>query len=105
ARLDRDPSPRAKDARAMAARWARGLGGGRIGEADDGLLLAEAFPERVAKARGQAGEYQLAKGRGARLEPTDALARERWLAVAELGGGEARDRILSAARLDEAALL
>ena len=33
------------------------------------------------------------------------LARQRWLAVAELGGGEARDRILSAIPLDEAALI
>ena len=71
---------------------------------DDGLLLATAFPERIAKARGKAGEYQLANGRGAHLDPTDAMAREPWLAVAELGGGEARDRILLAAPLDPAGL-
>jgi len=104
-RLDRDGSPRARDARELAARWVRGLSGGKGEQTDDGLLLAEAFPERIAKARGNGGEFQLANGRGAYLDPTDALARERWLAVAELGGGEARDRILSAARLDEAALL
>ena len=34
------------------------------------------------------------------LEPTDALARERWLAVGDLGGGSTRDRILLAAPLD-----
>jgi len=100
----RDSGPRAKDARALAVRWIRGLPD-RDGEIDDGLLLAEAFPERIAKARGGDGEYQLANGRGAYLDPGDSLARERWLAVAELGGGETRDRILSAARLDEAALL
>jgi ATP-dependent helicase HrpB len=100
----RDNGPRAKDARALAVRWIRGLPD-RDGEIDDGLLLAEAFPERIAKARGAAGEYQLANGRGAYLDAGDSLARERWLAVAELGGGETRDRILSAARLDEAALL
>ena len=103
-RWTRDQGPRAKDARAVAARWIRGLPD-RDGDIDDGLLLAEAFPERVAKARGAAGEYQLANGRGAYLDAGDNLARERWLAVAELGGGETRDRILSAARLDEAALL
>ena len=64
--------------------------------------MATAYPERIARARGAGGEFQLANGRGAYLEPTDALARERWLAVAELGGGEARDRILSAIPLDEA---
>ena len=34
------------------------------------------------------------------LEPTDHLARETWLAVAELGGGDARDRVRLAAALD-----
>ncbi len=71
---------------------------------DDGLLLAEAYPERIAKARGKAGEFLLASGRGAFLDPADGLAREPWLAVGELGGGEARDRILLAASLDEDAL-
>jgi ATP-dependent helicase HrpB len=70
----------------------------------DGLLLAEAFPERIAKARGPFGEFRLASGRGAHLDPTDALAREPWLAVGDLGGASARDRILLAAPLDEAAL-
>jgi ATP-dependent helicase HrpB len=107
--FDRDRSPRARDARTLSERWARqarGAAGRASGSAplDDALMLAEAFPERVAKARGKAGEYQLAGGRGVYLEPTDALARETWLAVGELGGGEARDRILLAAPLDEAAL-
>lgn len=66
-----------------------------------GRLLAEAFPDRIAKARGKPGEYQLASGRGVFLEPTDALSRHGWLAVGELGGGrEARDRIRLAAPLD-----
>ena len=104
--LARDKGQRAKDARSLAERWARAAGRGRGGapKLDDALLLAEAFPERVARARGKAGEFQLASGRGAYVDPTDALARETWLAVAELGGGEARDRILLAAPLDEEAL-
>ena len=100
----RDAGPRAKDARALATRWARGLRSDGP-ELDDGLLLAEAFPERIAKARGGPGEFQLANGRGAYVDPADHLAREPWLAVTELGGGETRDRILSAARLDETSLL
>jgi pimeloyl-ACP methyl ester carboxylesterase len=91
--LERDRSPRARDAVRLAERWARAAGGGQGGEADVGTLLAEAFPERVAKARGKPGELLLASGRGAFLDPTEALAREPWLAVAELGGGDARDRI------------
>ena len=102
----RDQGPRAKGAAALAERWAR-LAGGPKREAtiDDGLLLAEAFPERIARARGKPGEFQLVSGRGVVLDPADILARETWLAVAEMGGGEARDRILLAARLDEAALI
>jgi ATP-dependent helicase HrpB len=70
----------------------------------DGVLLAEAYPERIAKARGKPGEFLLASGRGAFVDPADPLAREPWLAVAELGGGAARDRILLAAPLEEDAL-
>lgn len=102
--LERDRSPRARDAIRLAERWARAAGGGQGGEADAGALLAEAFPERVAKARGKPGEVLLASGRGAFLDPTDALARETWLAVAELGGGDARDRIRLAVPVEPAAL-
>ncbi len=103
--LGRDRSPRAKDAQALADRWARAAG--RPSGApllDEGLMLAEAYPERVARARGKPGEFQLAGGRGVYMEPTDPLARETWLAVGELGGGDSRDRILLAAAVDEAAL-
>ena len=102
--LERDRSPRGRDAIKLAERWARAAGGGQGGEVDVGVLLAEAFPERVAKARGKPGEVLLASGRGAFLDPTDALAREPWLAVAELGGGDARDRIRLAVPVDPAAL-
>ena len=103
--FQRDRGPRARGAEALARRWAGMAGGKGPGQAMvDGLLVAEAFPERIAKARGREGEYLLAGGRGAWLDPTDPLAREPWLAVAELGGGETRDRILLAARLDIDAL-
>jgi ATP-dependent helicase HrpB len=104
--LERDRSPRARDAKALADRWA-GMTGkhGKIDELSDGLLLAFAYPERIARARGPQGEFQLTSGRGAFVEPTDALGRETWLAVAELGGAERRDRILLAAPLEEAELI
>jgi ATP-dependent helicase HrpB len=105
--LTRDGAPRARAAVAQAERWARlaeGTGFTRAtsSSASDGALLAIAHPERVAKARGEAGEFQLSSGRGVFLDPADSLAREPWLAVADLGGGGARDRILLAARLDAA---
>ncbi|MGZ5987000.1 MAG: ATP-dependent helicase HrpB [Caulobacteraceae bacterium] len=104
--LERDRSPRARDARALADRWA-GMAShpGKGEELSDGLLLAFAYPERIARARGPLGEFQLTSGRGAFVEPTDALARETWLAVAELGGAERRDRILLAAPVEEAELI
>ena len=104
--FERDRGPRARDAHALADRWAGLSGRAGQGEAlSDGLLLAFAYPERIARARGPQGQFQLVSGRGAFLEPTDALARETWLAVAELGGGERRDRVLLAAPLGEAELL
>ena len=99
--LERDRSPRARDAKALADRWAALTGKAGKGEPlSDGLLLAFAYPERIAKARGGQGEFQLVTGRGAFVEPTDALARAPWLAIAEMGGGDRRDRILLAAPLE-----
>ncbi|WP_395943731.1 ATP-dependent helicase HrpB [Brevundimonas sp.] len=102
--LSRDRTPRARDAMKLAERWARAAGGGSGGTVEPGLMLAEAFPERIARMRGKPGEMLLASGRGAMLDATDVLARETWLAVAELGGGEARDRVRLAAALDSATL-
>jgi ATP-dependent helicase HrpB len=103
--FDRDRSPRARDARTLAERWAKAARPPeKMPSLSDALLLAEAYPERIAKARGKPGEFQLASGRGVHLEPTDALARETWLAVGELGGGASKDRIFLAAPLDETAL-
>jgi ATP-dependent helicase HrpB len=60
-------------------------------------MLALAYPDRIAKARGRAGEFLLANGRGAALEAHERLAREPFLAVAEIAGGAASARILAAA--------
>lgn len=71
-----------------------------------GMVLARAFPGRVAMARAdRPGEYVLANGRGAGLPPNHALAGERFLVVAELAGQAQKGRILSAAPLLEADLL
>jgi ATP-dependent helicase HrpB len=62
------------------------------------MLLALAFPDRVAKKRGGAGaSYVLASGRGAEIDETSPLAAEPFLAVAELAGAAAKSRILLAA--------
>lgn len=66
-----------------------------------GFLLANAYPDRIAKRRGGT-TYQLANGRSACLDPDDTLLSCEWLAVAELGGraGSAEDRIYTAAALE-----
>lgn len=51
-----------------------------------GRLLAQAYPERVAKARSDGpGRFQLATGELAAVDPGDALAACEWLAVAGVG--------------------
>jgi ATP-dependent helicase HrpB len=64
-----------------------------------GLLLALAYPDRIAKSRGAGGAFLLANGRGANLDPASALAREPYLAVGEIAGTAAQGRILLAAAL------
>src|SRR5690606_35829620 len=67
--------------------------------------LALAYPDRIAKARGAPGQYLLANGRGAALDPADPLARSPYLVVAELQGAAAAARILLAVAADEAEVL
>ena len=68
------------------------------------VLLASAYPDRIARLRadGKGYTYQLSNGRSAMLPENDSLAGTEWLAVAELGGkvGEPVDRIYSATELD-----
>ena len=113
ARLDqfrRDRSQRAASARSLAQRWASqvaateaaaGFVGGGRRELSTGVMLALAFPDRVARNRGN-GSFVLANGRGAAVEQTSALARAPYIAVAELTGTAAQGRILLAAPITQA---
>ena len=64
-------------------------------------MLAFAFPDRVAKNRGN-GSFVLANGRGAAVEQTSALARAPYIAVGELTGTAASGRVLLAAPITQA---
>jgi ATP-dependent helicase HrpB len=106
-RFRRDRSPRAEDARRLARNFAARAGAkptsrGAAKSADCGRLLALAFPDRIAKARGKPGEFLMANGRAAMLEPHEFLARESFLAIGEVAGRAASARILAAAALEEA---
>jgi ATP-dependent helicase HrpB len=102
-RLDqfrRDRSRRGEDARRMAKRWAEDAGKAtKQSELSPGAILALAYPDRIAKSRGGDGAFLLANGRGANVDPASALAREPFLAVAEMTGTAAKSRILLAARI------
>ena len=91
----RDRSPRARDARAMAKRWAEIAGGGE-GDASVGSILSLAYPDRIAKNRGN-GAFTLANGRGGNIDQASPLAREPFIAVAELTGSAGNARIVLAA--------
>jgi len=97
-RFRRDRSRRAEDMRRMAENWAKGQTGSAKSEPRSfGALLTLAYPDRLAKARGKPGDYLMANGRGASLEAHERLAREPYLAIAEIAGGAASARILAAA--------
>ena len=104
ARLDqfrRDRSQRAASARSLAERWASQVAATEGAPSSDdapstGVMLAFAFPDRVARNRGN-GSFVLANGRGAAVDQASALARAPYIAVAELTGTAASGRILLAA--------
>ncbi len=112
----RDASPRAQSLKRLAREWAREANIGGTKDAATGTgrqhrqypstaaLLALAYPDRIARARGNRGDFLLAGGRGATLDAASPLSREPFLVVAELSGAAAASRILLAARLDAAEL-
>ena len=65
-----------------------------------GKLLATAYPERIAKRIDKSLRYRLANGRIVKLNETDALAQEEWLAVAHLDAGTNEGKIFLAAAFD-----
>lgn len=102
----RDRSPRASGARQLAERWASQMRAspsppqGEV-EPSTGMMLALAFPDRVARNRGN-GSFVLANGRGASVDPASRLARDPFITVAELTGTAANGRILLAAPIAQA---
>jgi ATP-dependent helicase HrpB len=111
ARLDqfrRDRSQRAASARSLSERWASQVASTEGAPSSDdapstGAMLAFAFPDRVARNRGN-GTFVLANGRGAAVDQASTLARAPYIAVAELTGTAANGRILLAAPIAQAEL-
>ncbi|MEP7453083.1 ATP-dependent helicase HrpB [Phyllobacterium sp. SB3] len=99
-RFQRERGDRAMRARGLAKRLA---GNGRASAEPDsvGRLLLGAYPDRIAKSRGN-GQFTLANGRGGEVDPATSLAKSPWLVVADLSGRAGRARILAAAEVSEA---
>lgn len=105
ARFRSDRTPRGSAARALATRIAGGGKAGRSGHAiPAAVLLAHAFPDRIARQRGGRGRFVLANGRGATIDETDRLAGAEFLVIADLSGKAQAARILAAAELSGQAL-
>jgi len=64
-------------------------------------LLLYAWPDRVARARGQYGHFLLANGRAAQIDPAHKLAKARWLIVADVTGQARCGTIVAAIEIDE----
>ena len=72
---------------------------------DVGVLLAFAYPDRIAQSRADdAGRYLLSNGRGARFDGPQALARAEFLVIPELDAGDREARIFLAAPISRHAL-
>ncbi|HWT08730.1 MAG TPA: ATP-dependent helicase HrpB [Roseomonas sp.] len=82
-----------------------GVHGSVQADGDAGALLAAGFPDRIAAKRGAMdGAFRLASGQGARLPPTDPLAKSALLAVADLALQGTEARIRMAAPIERAVL-
>jgi ATP-dependent helicase HrpB len=68
---------------------------------ESGILLAYAYPERIAFARpGANAQFQLANGKFATAGHRDDLANEPWLAIAHIDAREGTGKIFMAAPLN-----
>lgn len=117
-RLDRwagERGNRADASRKLAARWAdtaakvlRHTAPAAAGKpaVPTAILLAEAFPDRIARARSASGEeWQSTGGRGYRLDPVSPLATAKWLVIGDAQGEAKGARITAAMALEEAEVL
>ncbi|MDH4274895.1 MAG: ATP-dependent helicase HrpB, partial [Gammaproteobacteria bacterium] len=88
----------------QAERWAQHLGVTRQQGEDThflGILVAHAYPDRVAQRRGGVEpRYLVANGRGATFVRPESLAQENLIAIAQLDAGQREASIFLAAELE-----
>jgi len=99
-----DPAAlRAASRRAVELARRAGIRRGPVDPRTCGRVLALAYPDRLAQARGS-GRFRLRSGAGAWVPAGDPLAGEDFLAVADIDAGQGDGRVRLAATLDAADL-
>lgn len=93
-------SERAEAARKMARRLAQRAGAQErpIALERAGAILALAYPDRVAKARG--GAHLMVNGRAANVDDVEPLSQSPFLVIADMSGRADRARVVLAAPID-----
>lgn len=96
-RFGQERGQRAEAARGLAKRIAERAGG--RGESFDveraGAVLAWAYPDRIAKARG--GGFLMANGRAAAMDAAEPLSQAPYVVIADIAGSAGRAQTLLAA--------
>jgi ATP-dependent helicase HrpB len=105
ARVDRDAVRRIRqDARLLRERL--GAGAGTSDPELAGVLLAFAYPDRIAQRRPDThGRFVLSNGTGAHFDDPQPLGSEEWLVIAETDGRAPESRIYLAAPVTLDALI
>lgn len=103
-------SPAAKALRRQAATWIRGLDPSPTGQnvKDDrqlGLVLAFAYPDRIAQSRRRDGTFKLANGKGCSIDDRDPLSQASYAVIADVTGKASNARAQLAAPVDLADIL
>ena len=98
-------APYSRRVQQLAARFVRSpavsaRGGDAASAVSEGALLALAYPDRVAKNRGN-GSFRMVSGRGAFLEEGDALAKTPYLVCCELDDRPGDAKVFLGCPIDE----
>ena len=86
----------------LAKRFERFLGadGSACGVLSEGAMLALAYPDRIAKRRGN-GSFVMASGRGAEIDPMESLAKSDFVVCCSLDGRVGNAKVFSASPIEQ----
>ncbi len=77
----------------------------RVRADHSGVVLALAYPDRIAVRRSQPGQFQMRSGSSAWVAPSDSLAAEQFVVAADLDGKRDTARIRIGAAIDVAQVI